>query len=404
MKKWINSIGRYALISLLIVLVIGTNCEMEDVLPLFAYAREEKVIDTRSFFAQAILNELPLVVHAVETSDKNPWAEDFESAEVLGEENIPEEPVDLLKEMLQENNLPDTVSDEELQEGLLAENNAEKVAENSDIPDLGIESAAGLFVKNEKIGNVDVNALLDYQTLISAFYTIDSGTSVGSKQLNAEKFLAKDLRISKDGEGPQILIYHTHSLEAFADSVIGDRSQTIVGAGEWLAEILTSQYGYRVLHHTEEYDTDRNDAYANSLPGIQKVLDENPSIEVIIDLHRDAGVTNLRRAITLNGKPTATFMFFNGLSRTKRTGDIDYLYNPNLEDNLAFSFQMQKKAAEYYPGITRKIYLKAYRYNMHLKPRTLLIELGDSNSTVEEIMNACEPLAHILDLVLSGEE
>ena len=85
----------------------------------------------------------------------------------------------------------------------------------------------------------------------------------------------------------------------------------------------------------------------------------------------------------LDGRPTARFMFFNGLSRTKKTGNISYLYNENQEDNLAFSFQMQMAAAQYYPGLTRKIYLKGYRYNMHLRPRYLLVELGAQNNTVE---------------------
>lgn len=259
------------------------------------------------------------------------------------------------------------------------------------------------FTKAVKTNSYDFDALSEYQTLVSTFYTIDAGTTAGSNELNLEKFMAKDMTISKEDEGPQILIYHTHSLEGFADSVPGERSQTIVGVGDRLAEILTREYGYSVLHHTEEYDTARDDAYANSLPGIQKVLEENPGIQVVIDLHRDAGVEGVHRAIDLNGKSTATFMLFNGLSRTRKTGDIDYLYNPYLADNLAFSFQMQVKAGEYYPGLTRKIYLKAYRYNMHLVPKTLLIELGDSNNTVEEAMNTCDPLAHILDMVLSGE-
>ena len=105
----------------------------------------------------------------------------------------------------------------------------------------------------------------------------------------------------------------------------------------------------------------------------------------------------------LQGRPTAQFMFFNGMSRTKK-GKIDYLENPYLADNLAFSFQMQVTCNEYYPGIARRIYLKAYRYNMHLCPKTLLIELGAQTNTMEEIWNACEPLAHVLDLVLSGQQ
>lgn len=136
---------------------------------------------------------------------------------------------------------------------------------------------------------------------------------------------------------------------------------------------------------------------------MEQVLQENPSIQVVIDLHRDQMPEETRLVMDLDGRPTARFMFFNGLSRTKKTGDITYLYNENLDNNLAFSFQMQKKAAEYYPGLTRKIYLKGYRYNMHLKDKYLLIELGAQNNTLEEAMNACDPLAHILDMVLSGE-
>ena len=209
--------------------------------------------------------------------------------------------------------------------------------------------------------------------------------------------------ISKEGEGPQILIYHTHSQEAFADSVPGDTSTSIVGVGERLTQILTETYGYQVLHHTAGYDVEsRNDAYSKALPEIEKLLRDNPSIQVVIDLHRDAMPESTRLVTELDGRPTARFMFFNGLSRTKKTGNIEYLYNKNLDDNLAFSFQMQLKAMEYYPGLTRKIYLKGYRYNMHLCPKYLLIELGAQNNTVEEAMNACDPLAHILDMVLSS--
>ncbi len=305
---------------------------------------------------------------------------------------------------------------EDIFAGMLAENETdrmtEEVRESAVLKPQDMETAeihenitsvdAGGFRKGAKTNSYDFEALSEYQTFVSTFYTIDAGTTAGSNELNLEKLMAKDMVISKEDPGPQILIYHTHSLEAFADSVPGERAHTIVGIGDRLADILTREYGYEVLHHTEEYDTVRGDAYANSLPGLKKVLEENPSIQVVIDLHRDAGVDGVKRSITLDGKPTATFMLFNGLSRTRKTGNIDYLYNPYLEDNLAFSFQMQVKAGEYYPGLTRKIYLKAYRYNMHLVPKTLLIELGDSNNTVEEVTNTCYPLAHILDMVLSG--
>ena len=159
-----------------------------------------------------------------------------------------------------------------------------------------------------------------------------------------------------------------------------------------------------MLHHTVSYDAESRDyAYSNSLPEIEKLLEENPSIEVVIDLHRDEMPQDRHLVADMQGRPTAQFMFFNGLSRTTK-GNIDTLENPYLQDNLAFSFQMQVACNEYYPGIARRIYLKAYRYNMHVCPKTLLIELGAQNNTREEIWNACEPLAHVLDMVLSGKE
>ena len=70
---------------------------------------------------------------------------------------------------------------------------------------------------------------------------------------------------------------------------------------------------------------------------------------------------------------------------------------------MAISFQMQLKAAEYYPGFTRRIYLKGYRYNMHYCPKTLLIEVGAQTNTVSEAMNAMVPLADLLNKVLTAQ-
>ena len=288
--------------------------------------------------------------------------------------------------------------DSALEELLRAENEAVLQMQQS------IQDALQEFVPHVQQAQVDLAAFQDYETLVREFYTIDANTMAGSDQLNVNQLSAKDMTISKDSAGPQILIYHTHSQEGYVDSVPGDDSTNIQGVGEHLTQILRDTYGYQVLHHTGEYDVKtRDDAYANALPVISQILAENPSIQVVIDLHRDEVPESTRLVVDLDGKPTARFMFFNGLSRTKTTGDIDYLYNENLGDNLAFSFQMQRKAVEYYPGLTRRIYLKGYRYNMHLASKYLLIELGAQNNTLEEAMNACYPLAHILDMVLSGQ-
>jgi stage II sporulation protein P len=99
----------------------------------------------------------------------------------------------------------------------------------------------------------------------------------------------------------------------------------------------------------------------------------------------------------------ARFMFFNGLCYTRELGKLENLQNPYIQENLAIAFQMQLFADEYYPGLTRRIYLKGYRYNMHFRPKSLLIELGSQTNTVAEAKNSCEPLAHIISSVLKGE-
>lgn len=267
-------------------------------------------------------------------------------------------------------------------------------------------TVGGVFVPHTSMLNsIDLDALRDYDTLVQNFYTVDGNTMASSDQLDIDTLMSYDMTVDKTSQEPQILIYHTHSQETFADSVPGDESTSIIGVGDRLAQILTEEYGYRVIHHKGKYDLEsRDDAYSSALPDIEQILAKNPSIQVVIDLHRDEMPEETRLVMDLDGRPTARFMFFNGLSRTRRTGSISYLVNEYQEENLAFSFQMQLAAESYYPGLARKIYLKGYRYNMHLRPQSLLIELGAQNNTVEEAMNACDPIAHILDMVLSGQQ
>lgn len=251
-------------------------------------------------------------------------------------------------------------------------------------------------------------ALADYDYLLNNFFIVDEGTSTSAEQLNAAEFFANDLTVKKDPQVPQILIYHSHTQEAFADSREGVVEDSIVGVGNYLAQILTETYGYQVLHVTEEFDLaegvlDRNKAYDYARPYIEQILKENPSIEVVIDLHRD-GVAEDRHLVTeINGKPTAQIMFFNGLSYTVSGGPVDYLPNPYIQDNLAFSFQMEYQAAQYYPDFYRGIYLSGLRYNLHLCRRAVLLEAGAQTNTVQEVKNAMEPFADILNRVLTGE-
>lgn len=267
----------------------------------------------------------------------------------------------------------------------------------------GAGSAPAVSVTVGKSQKFSRQKLNDFDYLLQNFYRVDSTTTTDSKQLCAADMLAKDMRIDKKQAGPQILIYHTHSQERFADSK--DASQSVVGLGDQLTELLEDTYGYTVLHHKGAYDIpDRDNAYSKAAPALEQLLRENPGVQVVIDLHRDGVEEGTRLVEKINGKDTATIMFFNGLSHTTAQGDISYLHNPNLADNLAFSFQLQLAAAEYYPGFSRCIYLRGYRYNMHYRPKSLLVEVGAQTNTYEEVSNAMGPLADVLDKVLSGKD
>ena len=220
--------------------------------------------------------------------------------------------------------------------------------------------------------------------------------------LDAASFLAEDLSIVKNPAVPQILIYHTHSQEEFADSVEGDTGTTIVGMGDVLADALEAK-GYQVIHDTGVYDLvdgvlDRSAAYDYARTAVEELLAQYPTIQVVIDLHRD-GVEGQKFVTEIDGKPCSMVMFFNGISRNQQ-GEISYLPNPYVKQNLAFSFQMEFAARQQYPGFTRNIYLKAERFNLHLRPRSVLIEAGTQLNTVEEERNAMEILANLLDEVL----
>lgn len=367
------------------------------------------------FIEQAMRDAMPLYSYAL-NSDSKDKTEDESMAEIIMKQegadedtkNIEESHLDYGEDALHIENSMMEEMQKENSKYKQGEMDGDAMVEDADVQpeeaEIVTENQSGEFeIPEYPSYTYDWSENWGYEELVSNFYAVDNTTSLKEEYMNLDTLLYEDLSVDKTSDGPQILIYHTHSQEAFADSVAGDASTTIVGAGDKLARLLEEEYGFKVMHHTGEYDVeDRDYAYSNSLPALEKILKENPSIEVVIDLHRDAVKEGNKLVMDLNGRPTARFMFFNGMSYIRNKGDITYLENPYIQDNLAFSFQAQVTANEYYPGIARKIYLKAYRYNLHLKPKSMLIELGAQTNTVEEIMNACDPLAHIISIVLGG--
>ena len=267
------------------------------------------------------------------------------------------------------------------------------------------EKSTNIIAADTVTGNVyDRQDLNDYN-FCQQFYTVTSITSLTKEKFRPSEFLDKDMKITHDSSSPQILIFHTHSQEKFADST-DDDSTSILGVGDYLTELLTGK-GYNVIHDRSVYDyvdgkLDRSKAYTYAEQGIESILESNPSIEVVIDLHRD-GVADTTHLVTeVDGRQMAKIMFFNGISYSNVKGNINYLYNPYRDDNLAMSLQMHLIGEAYYPGFLRRNYINAYRYCLHERAKSMLIEAGAQTHTFEEVKNAMEPLADMLDKLLTG--
>ena len=215
-----------------------------------------------------------------------------------------------------------------------------------------LEAAAGIIPKEK---------LMDYNYVLNNFYVVPSVTSLRPQVLDLDKISQVDLRIEKNSTVPQILVFHTHSQEKFADSE--ENGMSIVNVGDRLVSLLQEQYGYNVIHLTDEFDMaggvlDRSEAYTYANTKLDEVLAQNPSIQVVIDLHRD-GVDASKHLVTeIDGKQTARIMLFNGISYTKEQGEIDYLPNPYITENLAMTYKMFLLGKINYPDLFRCIYIR----------------------------------------------
>ena len=367
------------------------------------------------FTGENVYRHLPLYRFLEKKSREMSGYEDRETYEMLARENgkylgkqaqAEQTPVpDIVENPETEENPKITEKPKLSEEPVVTE--APKEAETSDersIHDSSRETVAAALP--HPVIDLSPEKLADPDYMLGQFYIVDDNTEAGAAHLNAPDFLEEDFSIQKDTRTPQILIYHSHSQETFADSREGEEEDSIVGVGNYLAQILTEDYGYQVAHVKEEFDMaggelDRSAAYDYARDYLESYFQENPDIQVVIDLHRD-GVSEDRHLVTeINGKPTAQILFYNGLSYTVDKGNLDYLPNPYIQQNLAFSFQLEYQAAEYYPDYYRGIYLAGYRYNLHFRPRSILLEAGAQTNTVQEVKNAMEPFADILDKVLN---
>ena len=272
--------------------------------------------------------------------------------------------------------------------------------------DKAVKTATKTIVPKPKInGKVYTESNIgSFNNILSKYYIVTSATTFKEADMPLKSAINEKFKIKGNNKKPQILIYHTHSREEFVNSN-GNDDTTIIGVGDRLCKILKEQFGYNVIHDKTYYDIvngrlDRNEAYDQSRVGVRKIIKKYPSISLILDVHRDGVNTGTKLVTEINGKSTAQVMFFNGMSRFKTTGDIGYLYNPYLYENLALAFQMKLNAECYYPGFARYNYVNAYKYNLDLCKQSMLIEVGAQTNTYQEAKNAAEPLAWLINIVM----
>ena len=228
-----------------------------------------------------------------------------------------------------------------------------------------------------------------------------SASSLAVDQLG---LLREGWSYSIPAEGPQVLIFHTHSCEAYTpqgeDSYEAsgefrtlEDSRSVIAVGDCLASAL-EEMGFEVLHDRALYDYPAyNGAYDRSGAAVRQLLEENPGIRVVIDLHRDSLGGRRTEYLLPDGRRSAQVML---LLTTGENG----LYHPSWRENLKLGLELQNRMELDYPGLARPLYLSPARYNQHLSPGALLAEVGTDANTLAEAKQAAALFADCLGQVL----
>ncbi len=199
-----------------------------------------------------------------------------------------------------------------------------------------------------------------------------------------------DLEI-KDKDKPAILIYHSHTTEAYSlldvgyymksDARQNDISKNMVRVGDDLALYLEKQ-GFKVIHDRKIHDKDYNSSYDSSRKVIEEYLEKYPSIEVTIDVHRDditySNKTKVKPTAKIKGKKAARMMIIAGCEY----GSIKNF--PDWEENLKFDLAIQNKVNSKYKDLMRPILFSQRKYNMYETHYSFLLEVGTDANTLDE--------------------
>ena len=211
-----------------------------------------------------------------------------------------------------------------------------------------------------------------------------------------------------DKSKPTVLIYHSHTTEAYSlldtgyyissDARSNNSARNMVRVGDDLTAYLEKQ-GFNVIHDRTIHDKDYTKSYDNSRATIEKYLEQYPSIEVTIDVHRDditySNKTKVKPTAKINGKKAARMMIISGCeyNRVKNF--------PDWEENLKFDLQVQNKVNELYPGLMRPILFSERKYNMYETHYSFLLEVGTDANTLDEACYSARLFGNALGQLLN---
>ena len=219
--------------------------------------------------------------------------------------------------------------------------------------------------------------------------------------IDYNKLFSEPLKLTKPKNGePQVLIVHTHGTESYnPDTRSEDISNNMIRVGDEMEKVF-KENGINVIHSQIMHDIPQyNNSYRKALNTIEATVKEHPSIQVVLDIHRDA-MTNkndekFKVVANINGEKVAQVMIVVG---TNQMG----LPNDHWQENLKFAMKCQESINQSYPGLTRPIDLRQERFNMHATLGSLIIEVGTHGNTLEEAVKSGAYTAEAISKVLNG--
>ena len=238
--------------------------------------------------------------------------------------------------------------------------------------------------------------------------------NVNKTDISVEKILKEKIDLSVNEDKPSVLIFHTHTTETYQILDRGfyetgfatrtkDSSKNMVRVGKAICEEI-EKAGYKVIHDTEIYDASYNGAYERSRKKIEEYLKKYPSIQIVLDIHRDAiqqsDGSKIKPTATINGKKAAQIMIISGCQ--EEGNSIENF--PDWRYNLTFALHLQNQLEKMYEGITRPLYFCPRRYNMNVSRCSLLIEVGSDANTLEEAVYTGKCLGSALREIMKEYE